>query len=274
MSAASDGTGAGSDRASNGPGPGASGAGRAGTAVGRIAAVVRLGARQFRRTPVLLALLVVLPAYMVGVFTVVAPDDRAVVHLTDGTVRAALTTVLPAFTTPMVAALLSAVAGLFLMQSTADADGRLAVAGYRAGEVVLARLALVAGVSLVASAVAVGAALLAFTPKSPAWYAAATVLTALLYGMVGVLVGVLLDRLPGVYLVMFGSVVDLFLFQNPLATDTRAAAELLPGHYPLRLAMDAAFAGRVEPAHAGWALVALAVLTAAATGAFYRSVRT
>jgi ABC-type branched-subunit amino acid transport system permease subunit len=128
-------------------------------------------------------------------------------------------------------------------------------------------------VSLVAAGVAVGAALLAFDPEAVGWYAVATVLAALLYGMVGVLAGVLMDRLPGVYLVMFGSMVDLFLFQNPLATDAPDVATLLPGHYPLALAMDAGFAGSVEVAHLGWGLAYLAVLTGLATLAFYRSLR-
>lgn len=236
----------------------------------RVATGVRMGLREFGRTPVLVALLVFLPAYVVGVFTTVAPETPAVVHLTDGTALVGLAAAMPAFTTPMVAALLAGIAGLFLMASTAAADARLAVAGYRAREVVLARLGLLVGVSVVASAVAVGASLLAFDPASLVRYAAATALTALLYGMVGVLAGVLLDRLPGVYLVMFGSMVDLFLFQNPLATDAPAVAEVLPGHFPLALAMDAGFAGSVHLAHVGWALAYLAGLTALATAAFYR----
>ncbi len=239
----------------------------------RVGTTVRLGARQFRRTPVLVVLMVFLPAYMVGVFTAVSPDGPAVLHLTDGPVRVEFTEAMPAFTTPMVAALLAGVAGLFLMQSTAAADARLAVAGYRAHEVVLARLGLLAGVAVVASAVAVGASLLAFDPASLSGYAAATVLAALLYGTVGVLVGVLLDRLPGVYLVLFGTVVDLFLFQNPLAADASPVAAFLPGHFPLAMAMDAGFGGGADIAHAGWALASLGVLTALSTAAFYRQVR-
>jgi ABC-2 type transport system permease protein len=251
----------------------ATGGGRHGGTTGRIGTLLRLGARQFRRTPVLLGLLLFLPAYMVGVFATVAPDDQVPLHLTDETVRRSLTAAMPGFTTPMVAALLAGIAGLFLMQSTAAADGRLTVAGYRAHEVVLARLGLLAGVSLVASGVAVGAAMLAFDPASVGWFAAGTVLTALAYGLVGVLAGVTLDRLPGVYLIMFGSMVDLFLFQNPLATDAPEAATLLPGHYPLALATDAAFAGTVELAHLGWALAYLGGLLAVATLAFYRGTR-
>ena len=221
----------------------------------------------------LLALLVALPAYVVGVFAWVAPESPAVLQLSSGSVRTSLSAAFPAFTTPMTAALLAGIAGLFLMGTAADADARLVVAGYRAHQVVLARLGLVAAVAAVASAVSVGTMLVAFDPELLGWFLVGTALTALLYGMVGVLAGVLLDRLAGVYVVMFGAMIDLFVFQNPLATDPPEAAALLPGHYPLALAMDAGFAGSVELAHLGWSLAYLAVLTAGATAAFYRQMR-
>lgn len=239
----------------------------------RTAVAVRTGAREILRTPVLLALLVFLPAYTIGLFTLVAPAQPAVVHLTGETVRVSLADGFPAFLTPMTAALLSGIAGLFLMDSAADADARLAVAGYRAVEVVLARLGLLVGISAVASVVSVGVMLTAFEPAHLAPFALATALAALTYGMVGVLAGLLLDRLAGVYLVMFGAMLDLFLFQNPLATDPPPAATWLPGHYPMRLAMDAGFAAGVELAHLGWGLAYLAALTALATLAFSRQVR-
>lgn len=179
----------------------------------------------------------------------------------------------PAFTTPMVAALLAGIAGLFLMQSSSAADSRLAVAGYRAREVILARLGLLAVLSCLGTAVSVAVMSMAFTPAHPAWFAGAVFLTAAVYGAVGVVAGVLLDRLPGVYLVLFGAMVDLFLLQNPLASDAPDAARFAPGHYPLRLAMAAAFGDRVEAAPLAGSLVVLAALAALATAAFYRSMR-
>lgn len=239
----------------------------------RTTTALRMGVREFRRTPVLLALLVFLPAYVIGLFTQIAPDQPARVHLTGETVVVSLAAAFPAFTAPMTAALLAGIAGLFLMQSAADADGRLAVAGYRAHQVVLARLGLLVGVSAVTAAVSVGVLLVAFEPADLAWFLAATALAALVYGVLGVLAGLLLDTLPGVYVVMFGAMLDLFLFQNPLATEAPPAAAWLPGHYPMRLAMDAGFGEAVALADAAGALAYLAVLAALATLAFYRQVR-
>ncbi|WP_276271856.1 hypothetical protein [Haloarcula litorea] len=234
----------------------------------RVGTALWSGARELRRTPLLLALLVVAPAYVVGLFTLVAPDSPAAFTLDGTTVRTTLDAVFPAFTTPMTAALLSGIAGLFLMQNAAAADERLCLAGYRPHEVVVARFGLLVGVATVATAVSVAVMSTAFVPDRPALFAASTLLVALVYGTVGVVVGSLLDRLPGVYLLLFGSMVDLFVFQNPLATDPPAIATLLPGHYPLDVAIAAAFTdGAVAGALARTGLV-LGVLTAAATLAF------
>jgi ABC-2 type transport system permease protein len=236
---------------------------------GRVGAAVRAGALELRRTPLLLALLVVAPAYVIYLFTVVAPDGEAVMQVGGETVRTTLPKAFPAFTTPMTAALLTGIAGLFLMGTAADADARLVVAGYRARDIVLARLSLLVAVAGVATAVSVGVMLTAFSPDALGWFVVGVGLTALVYGMVGVLAGVVLDRLAGVYLILFGSMLDLFIFQNPLATDAPDAATALPGHYPLALAMEAGFTGSVDGTNLAWALAYLAGLTALTTLAFY-----
>jgi len=240
---------------------------------GKVRAALKSGATELRRTPLLLALLVFAPAYVIGVFTFVAPDGVAAVHVGGETVRTTLPKAFPAFTTPMTAALLSGIAGLFLMGTAATADERLVVAGYRPHEVVVARLGLLVGIAAVATGVSVGVMLTAFRPEHLAWFVVGAGLTALVYGAVGVLAGLVLDRLAGVYLVLFGSMIDLFVFQNPLATETPDLALLLPGHYPLELAMDAGFTGSVDPAHLGLSLAYLALLTVLASAAFYRQVR-
>ena len=240
----------------------------------RVASAVTAGVRELRRTPVLLALLVVLPAYVVGVFAVVAPAVPATVHLPGGgTVLVSLAEGFPAFTTPMSAALVAAIAGLFLMQGSASADGRLVVAGFRPREVVLARLSLLVGVVAVATAVSVAVMASTFTPRHLGWYLVATGLTALVYGTVGVVVGLVLDRLPGIYLLLFGSMLDLFIFQNPLAAEAPTGARLLPGHFPTALAVQAGFADAVAPADLAWGLAVLGVLAAGAVLAFVRGTR-
>jgi hypothetical protein len=241
--------------------------------VTRVGTALRNGATELRRTPLLLTLLVVAPAYVIYVFTLAAPEGQAFVHVNGEVIQTTLPEAFPAFTTPMTAALLAGITGLFLMQTAASADGRLVVAGYRAHQVVLARLGLLVGVAAVATAVSMGVMLTAFTPEHLAWFALGTGLTALVYGMVGVLAGVVLDRLAGVYLILFGSMIDLFVFQNPLATDPPDAAILLPGHYPLQVVMMAGFTDSVTLEPLAWTLAYLAVVTGLATVAFFRKMR-
>lgn len=239
----------------------------------RIGTSVRLGATELGRTPVLLALLVVGPAYVIYVFTLVAPDGPAIVHVGGETVRTTLPKAFPAFTTPMTAALLTGIAGLFLMQTAATADARAVVAGYLPHQIIIARLTILVGVALVATAVSVGVMLTAFRPEHLGWFLLATVLTALMYGLVGLLVGVLLDRLVGVYLILFGSMVDLFIFQNPLASDPPNVARWLPGHYPLQLTIRAGFTDEIALVDLGLSLGYLALLTVLATVGFYNETK-
>lgn len=237
---------------------------------GSIAALLLAGIREYRRAPVLLALLVVLPAYLIGLFSVVIPASDVVLEVGGQQVETTLASAATAFTAPMVAALLAGVAGLFLMAGVEN-DGRLLVTGYRPAQVVLARMGLLVLVSLLATAVAIGTMTLTYRPSAPAVFALAGVLAALVYGMLGVIVGIVLDRLAGVYLVLFGSMVDLFLFQNPLATDPPAAAAVLPGHFPMALAMEAAFTGTVDVSALGGSLAALAIGAAVAVIVYHRS---
>lgn len=230
-----------------------------------------MGLREFRRTPVLLALVVFLPAYVVGAFVWLVSDEPVRLPV-DGTVTTVRSPAFAAaFMTPLAVAILAGVVGLFLVHSSRSADGRLRLAGYGAGELVLARVGLLAVGTAVATAASLAVALAAFTPESVAGFAAGTFLVGTTYGVVGVVVGVALDRLPGVYVMLFAPMVDLLLFQNPLATDPPAWTSLLPGHYATALVVDAAFTPAVEAGDALAALAAVGVVLAVATAVFYRA---
>jgi ABC-2 type transport system permease protein len=167
---------------------------------------------------------------------------------------------------PLVGALVGALAGVFLMQTARESDARLVVAGARPTAVLLARFGLLAAVGLVVSAVAVGTVATTYVPERPLVVGVAVALAALTYGLLGVLAGIVVDRLAGVYLALFGTMVDVFLVQNPLA-DPPDYAALLPGHAPVELALDAGFSTDVALATVGEGvayLLAVGVVTAAA----------
>lgn len=75
---------------------------------------------------------------------------------------------------------------------------------------------------------------------------AGTVIAALTYGVLRVIVGVSLDRPPSSYMILFTSAVDMLLFQNPMAADPPSWVNVLPGYFVTRATMDGAFTTVVE----------------------------
>lgn len=241
------------------------------SSIDRTGTAFEMGLREYVRTPILLVLLAFLPGYFVFVFSAVAPDGQVPVTVGAETVMADVADAFTVMMGPMAVALVTGVAGLFLMQSAREADARLAVAGYRARELVLARLGLLALVAGVVTVITMGVTLLVFSPDHLAWFALAAALVALTYGMVGILAGIVLDRLPGVYLMLFGPVLDVFLFQNPMVEDQHAVAAFTPSHYGMKLVVEAAY-GTPEVGDAlGYGVGYLAILAVAAALALFRS---
>ncbi len=239
-----------------------------------VLALVGSGLRQYLRTPVLLVLLVVLPADLVGVVTHESTEMIVPVAVPGaGTVHELLPNVTGAFMGPLAAGLVGGVFGLFVMQRARAADGRLGIAGYSSLEVVLARLGLIATACLLVTAVAVGVLTIQFTPAQLTWYAVAVFLSALSFGMVGALLGLTLDGLPGVYAMLFLPLVDVLLFQNPISEQSMPGADLLPGHHVTRAAIDASFGEGFDELSLLIAVGYVCVLVAVTTGAFHRTVR-
>lgn len=231
------------------------------------------GLREYRRTPVLLALFVFLPAYLIGAFTRLIPSNTAPLAVPgDGTTMVEMANLYAVFMVPLVGALVGALAGVFLMQTARDADARLVVAGARPVEVLAARFGLLAVVGALVTAVSLATAATVYAPERPLLVGAATLLAALVYGLLGALAGLVVDRLAGVYLALFGTMLDLFIVQNPLA-DAPDYARFLPGHAPVELAVDAGFSTSVALSTLGEGVVYLLAVGVVTALALYRSMR-
>ena len=200
-----------------------------------------MGLREFRRTPILLGLLVVLPVYYIGALMYVVPMTSLPVTVGGETTTVSLTNLVRVLMTPLTAGLLAGIVGLFVMQSSKAADDRLQLAGYRSRDLIAARVGLLAVGGSLVSVVSLAVVLVGFTPTSTLGFVAATVLAALTYGALGVIVGVALDRLAGVYVMLFAPIVDMLLFQNPMVTDSPTWVKALPGYFAMNATMDAAF---------------------------------
>ena len=230
--------------------------------------------KQFARTPVLVVLLVFLPAYFVGLLGVVVPDATVVVHVPGVTQQASLNEGMLPMLATLAAVMVAGIAGLFLTVNTLDADGWLSLSGLPARTLFLARAAALTSAAAVASAAATVVLAVQVTPERVGVFFVATLVLAVTYGLAGAVVGVVLDRLAGVYVMLFGPAVDLFLLHSPLATETPALADLTPGRWAGVAAMDAAFTTDPNWGALGVSLAYFAGTAVVAALAVRRAVRT
>ncbi|GAB7012185.1 hypothetical protein [Halolamina salina] len=217
------------------------------------AAIVATG-KEFLRTPVVLALLVFLPAYFVWLLGAVLPSTPVAVSLPGLTVETTLAHgVLPMLAT-LAAAMVVGITGLFLTVRSLDADGWLLLAGLPTRTLFFARTVVLTVAAVVASVAATVVLSVHVVPDQPALFVVAVLVLALTYGLAGAVVGVVLDRLAGVYVMLFAPAVDLFLFHSPLATETPEWAAVFPGRWAGVAATDAALT--VDP---NWGALAVGI---------------
>jgi hypothetical protein len=200
--------------------------------------------RDQRRRPLVLILLVLVPTYVI---TKAIIDTRATPRQIALPDDVQVTVTMRSLHAPEMAkisvAFAAALVGVFVMQSALAGDRRLVVAGFRPGEAVIARLAVLLAATLVVVGVSVGVTAAFFTPAQWGPMVAGLVLVGLIYGGIGALAGALLDKLAATYLILFLVMSDLGVVQSPMFHAKPAAlAFLLPGYGPTRVMLDGAFA--------------------------------
>lgn len=239
----------------------------------------RLGLKEYSRSYVLVGLLVYLPAAYITLISYVTPSVPIPVRVpVDGLVvelMLDLPVVNSVVMAPATCSFITGIAGLFLMRRSRDADDRLVLAGYRPWQIIAARVGLLITICTLVTGVAVGVLWFNYAPTLPAAFVAATFLAALAYGLFGVIVGTHLGRLSGMYVVLFVPMLDLGVFQNPMFMRGEPSLwmQLLPGHFPMSLAIDAAFTTGVRSVVFLQSLVVVLALGTLATTAFYRATR-
>jgi len=218
---------------------------------------LRVGAashvREFARMPLNVALLVVFPVVVVEGYGAAMAAFPRFPHLGAGTM-AELGQVNGAV---YAAGFLSGIVGLFQMISALQADERLGICGYDRSELFGSRFASVAlGSALVAGA-ATAALVASVDPESALAAFGALTLAALIYGLIGMLVGAVLPRaLEGSLVLVFLVDFDDFLSSGLLDVEWEVVG-LLPLYYPHDLVRSAVFEGTVAT---GDALAATAYL--------------
>lgn len=212
----------------------------------RIATALRYGFRDYRRNHVLWVLLVGLPVAFITLSIAVTPDSPAPVELVANGQRGLqilpMTDLHGAIMVPITVGFLAGLAGLFVALGSAEGDRRLVLAGYRPLEVLAARLGVIVFAALLTTGVALAVTAASFTPQSWLTFAAANVMAAVTYGMIGVLAGPRLGLLGGLYVMLALPFIDIGIAQNAMFDAAPPAwAVFMPAHGAIRVLLDGAF---------------------------------
>jgi ABC-2 family transporter protein len=253
---------------------------RPGSARDQLTAAVRMGWRDWRRNRVLWALLVIVPAVFILLADAITPDGTTRLALLEHGRRVTATfnpaDIHAGTMTPIAIASLAALAGLFVAVDARSGDQRLALAGLRTGVVLAARLAVIGLAGALATAVSLAAAATVFDARQWGVYAAANLLIAVTYGLLGVLLGSVFGRVGGVFVAFLVPFLDLGIAQSPmLRADPAAWAVFLPGYGGMRILLDGGLTATFDQTRP--LLVAalwLVGLTAATTVLFRHAMRT
>ncbi len=240
---------------------------------------LRSAAQQLARMPVMWILILGLPVAFISTSAAITPDDPIPVDLIENGVSStqilSMIEVHGAIMVPITVAFLGSLAGLFVVLDSAEADRRLSLTDYRPREILTFRIQVVAVATIAATLVSIGVTAFTFSPEAWPRFIAANMLVALTYATIGIMVGPLLGRLGGLYVLLVLPFVDIGLAQNPMFDAAPPTwARLLPGHGAVRVMTDAAFTTSFD--ETGAALLALAWLAALGAGAAlsFRSVTT
>lgn len=237
---------------------------------------LRFAWREYRRDVALWVLLVGLPVLFITLSIVVTPDGPAPVELTEGGRTGiqvlSMTAVHGAIMVPITVAFLAGLAGLFVVLGSAEADRRLVLTGFRPREVLGARLGVIALAAALVTTVSLTVTAFSFSPAAWPAFAGATLIVALTYALIGVVVGPLVGRLGGLYLMFLLPFLDVGLAQNVMFGATPPTwGAWLPARGATQVLVDAAFTSSFD--ERGGLVLAVAWLAAialASVGVFHR----
>lgn len=225
---------------------------RPGSVTDQLAGGIRMGLRDYRRNPVLWVLLLGVPTVFVVLAWLVTPQEWTTMSVIEDGTRISESFWLPNIhagtMTPIAIASLAAIAGLFIVLDARAADQRLALAGFRTGALLGARMTVIgiAVILVTAASLAVTAAT-GFRPAQWGVYAAASLIIGLTYGLIGVLIGPIFGRVAGVFIAFLVPFLDLAMAQSPmLRAEPAPWARALPGYGSTRVLIDGALTAHFD----------------------------
>jgi hypothetical protein len=238
----------------------------------RFGAGLAAAVRDYRRNRVLWALLFIVPATFIALAAAQTPLTPMPVALLEGTrhvtIIHSLRQIHAAEMASIASALLAGITGLFVITGSVDGDRRLVLAGYRPVDVLAARLGVIAGATIMVTATSLAVSAIFLSPASWVEYAGADLLIAFTYAMFGVLLGPLVGRLGGLYVLLLMAIVDVGYGQSVMFQPQPPTwGAFLPARGAGRLLLDGAFTTQYE--QYGHLLLALAWLAALSIAALF-----
>jgi hypothetical protein len=235
-----------------------------------VAAALCAAARDYGRNRVLWVLMAVVPAFFVAMAAAQTPTTLMPVDLIDSarhvTEMITLRHIHAAEMASVATGLLAGVTGLFVVTGSVGGDRRLVLAGVRPRQVLAGHLGVIAGAATLITAISLAVSAAFFSPQLWAEYFGADLLLALTYAMIGVLLGPLVGRLGGLYLILLLSIVDVGYGQSVMFHPLPPAwGAFLPSRGADRLLLDGAFTSQFEQYRS--LILALAWLGALSLGA-------
>lgn len=238
---------------------------------------LRYAWKEYRRNIALWVLLVGLPLFFITLSIAVTPDDPAPVELVENGHASisilSMTDVHGAIMVAITVAFLAGLAGLFVVLGSAEGDRRLVLAGFKPREVLASRLGVITLAAILVSAVSLAVTAASFEPEVWVTFAAATLAVAITYALIGVVIGPLVGRVGGLYLMFLLPFLDVGLAQNIMFDAAPPSwAVWMPAHGAVRVLIDGAFTPTFD--EAGGLMLTMAWLLglgAAAAAIFHRT---
>jgi ABC-2 family transporter protein len=201
--------------------------------------------RDARRNRVQWVLFAVVPAVFILTADAVTPNKPITLTLREHGRSLAQTFAMPAVhgatMAPIAIASLAALVGLFVLLDSRDGDRHAVLAGLRPGALLSARLGVLAVLALSATVVSMGTTALVFHPTHWSTYAAANLLLALTYALIGALLAPIFGRVGGVFVAFLLPFLDIGIAQSPmLHSEPTTFSKLLPGYGGSRVLLDGA----------------------------------
>lgn len=211
---------------------------------GRARTATAMAFRDQLRRPLLLILLLVVPAYVITRSIATTQATPRLIGLPGGgEILTTMRDLHGAIMAGIAIAFVAALVGVFVMRSALLGDRRLVIAGFRPREAISARLVVLVSATALIVAVSAVVTALNFTPELWPTFLLSLALIGLIYAAIGSLAGAVLDKLAATYLILFLAMTDLGIVQNPMFGDGTPAswAAILPGYGPSRLMVGSAF---------------------------------